>query len=71
MEITWKKTFAGRFCDRSAVVTGGASGIGLTVAARLDSEGARISLWDIDDAALAAAKALLPNAHTCSEYSGR
>jgi len=39
---------AGRFAGRSAVVTGGVSGIGAGIAARLASEGARLSLWDRD-----------------------
>lgn len=33
--------------DRKAVVTGGAGGIGLAVAARLLQSGARVSLWDL------------------------
>jgi NAD(P)-dependent dehydrogenase (short-subunit alcohol dehydrogenase family) len=49
--------FGGRFSGRSAVVTGGASGIGLSVAARLVAEGAKVSLWDNNEAALKAAKA--------------
>ena len=48
--------FADRFAGRRAVVTGGASGIGLAVAARLAAEGARVSLWDLNAEALAAAK---------------
>jgi len=44
---------AGRVEGRSAVVTGGVSGIGAGIAARLAGEGARVSLWDIDAAALA------------------
>ena len=32
-------------------MTGGASGIGLAVARRLAAEGARVSLWDLDEAA--------------------
>ncbi|TPG44832.1 SDR family oxidoreductase [Roseomonas nepalensis] len=47
---------AGRFQARAAVVTGGASGIGLAVAARLAAEGATVSLWDTDAAALDAAR---------------
>jgi 3-oxoacyl-[acyl-carrier protein] reductase len=39
---------AGRFAGRCAVVTGGVSGIGAGIAARLASEGARLSLWDRD-----------------------
>lgn len=40
--------FEGRFSGRRAVVTGGASGIGLAVASRLAEEGARVSIWDRD-----------------------
>ena len=48
--------FAGRFKDRAAIVTGAAAGIGLAIATRLAAEGARVSLWDMDRDALAAAK---------------
>ncbi len=37
-----------RFTDRVAVVTGGASGIGLETAKRLGSEGARVVIADLD-----------------------
>ena len=44
---------------RNAIVTGGAAGIGFAIAQRLALSGARVSLWDRDDAALAqGAKAL-------------
>ena len=43
---------AARFAGRSAIVTGGAAGIGAGIAARLAAEGARLSLWDQDAAAL-------------------
>ncbi len=48
-----------RFENRCAIVTGGASGIGLAVAERLMAEGARVSIWDRDQQALkdAAARA--------------
>ena len=49
---------------RSAVVTGGASGIGLAIARRLHGSGARLSLWDANPAALAAAAPQLGDAHT-------
>jgi 3-oxoacyl-[acyl-carrier protein] reductase len=48
---------AGRFAGRVAIVTGGVSGIGAGIAARLGEEGARVSLWDHDAAALANAEA--------------
>ena len=47
------------FEGRSAVITGGAQGIGLAVAQRLAASGARVALWDQDERALAAAKAAL------------
>jgi 3-oxoacyl-[acyl-carrier protein] reductase len=47
------------FHGRAAVVTGGAAGIGLAVAQRLSASGARVALWDRDDAALAQAKSSL------------
>jgi 2-dehydro-3-deoxy-L-rhamnonate dehydrogenase (NAD+) len=40
---------------RTAVVTGGARGIGFAIAQRLLASGARVSLWDRDAAALAEA----------------
>ncbi len=50
---------------KGAVVTGGAAGIGLAIAHRLAASGARVSLWDRDPAALAAAaKAVGGNTHT-------
>ncbi|WP_136441849.1 SDR family NAD(P)-dependent oxidoreductase [Pacificoceanicola onchidii] len=36
-----------RFENRKAIITGGASGIGLAIARRMASEGARVTLWDI------------------------
>ena len=44
-----------RFQDKVAIVTGGASGIGLAVAKRLAAEGARLVLADYNEANLAAA----------------
>ena len=51
--------FPDRFTGRTAIVTGGASGIGLDVARRLLAEGARVCLWDLDEGALGRAKAEL------------
>ncbi|HUA23119.1 MAG TPA: SDR family NAD(P)-dependent oxidoreductase [Steroidobacteraceae bacterium] len=58
------KLYAGRFQDRVAVITGGASGVGRDAAARIAAEGGRVFLWDRDDAALAAAAAAIPGART-------
>ena len=48
------------FRNRTAVITGGAVGIGLAIARRLAESGAAIALWDRDEAALAKAKSALP-----------
>jgi 2-dehydro-3-deoxy-L-rhamnonate dehydrogenase (NAD+) len=41
-----------RFAGRAAIVTGAAGGIGRAIAARLAAEGAKVSLWDLNQAAL-------------------
>lgn len=51
--------FEGRFAGRRAVVTGGASGIGLGTATRLLAEGAAVCLWDVNQVALDTALAAL------------
>ncbi|CAH1650790.1 MULTISPECIES: SDR family NAD(P)-dependent oxidoreductase [unclassified Chelatococcus] len=48
-----------RFAGRVAVITGGAAGIGLSVASRIVAEGGKVALWDRDPAAIAAATAKL------------
>ena len=45
-----------------AVVTGGAQGLGLAIAARLVASGAKVSLWDMNADLLASAKAQLGDA---------
>jgi 3-oxoacyl-[acyl-carrier protein] reductase len=50
-------TYAGRFAGRSAVVTGGASGLGRAVARRIVAEGGTVALWDINAEGLAEAAA--------------
>ena len=45
--------------DRTAIVTGGAAGIGFAIAQRLVASGCRVALWDRDSAALAKAAASL------------
>lgn len=44
--------FQNRFAHRHAIITGGASGLGKAVAARLLAEGATVMLWDADRQAL-------------------
>jgi NAD(P)-dependent dehydrogenase (short-subunit alcohol dehydrogenase family) len=55
--------FRERFNGRRAIVTGGASGIGLRVAERLILEGARVSLWDVNRAGLESAMTSTGAAH--------
>jgi 3-oxoacyl-[acyl-carrier protein] reductase len=47
--------YPNRFQGRTAIVTGGAAGIGQAIAARLAAEGAVCCLWDQTEAALAQA----------------
>jgi 3-oxoacyl-[acyl-carrier protein] reductase len=47
--------FEGRFTGRTAVVTGGASGLGKASAARIVAEGGKVVLWDLNADALKAA----------------
>ena len=49
-----------RFNDKTVIVTGAASGIGLAAARRFLDEGARVVMLDIDDAGLKKAAAGLP-----------
>jgi 3-oxoacyl-[acyl-carrier protein] reductase len=49
--------YAGRYNGRAAIVTGGASGLGKAVAARIVAEGGTVALWDVNADALEAAKA--------------
>jgi 3-oxoacyl-[acyl-carrier protein] reductase len=48
-----------RFEGMTAIVTGGASGIGLAIARRFVAEAGRVALWDVDPARLKAATAEL------------
>src|SRR6266403_562260 len=53
-----------RFKGRTAVITGGASGVGLHCARRITGEGGRVALWDRDRDALAQASAELGDCST-------
>jgi 2-dehydro-3-deoxy-L-rhamnonate dehydrogenase (NAD+) len=54
-----------RFEGTGAIITGGASGIGLRTAERMLAEGGQVSLWDVDQAKLDAAEGRLgARAHT-------
>ncbi|RWL22896.1 MULTISPECIES: SDR family NAD(P)-dependent oxidoreductase [Mesorhizobium] len=57
-------SFAGRFAGRSAVITGGASGIGLAVALRIVEEGGRVCVWDRDPTQIEQAKAVIADLHS-------
>ncbi|WP_420143681.1 SDR family NAD(P)-dependent oxidoreductase [Sphingobium sp.] len=56
--------YAGRFAGRNAIITGGASGLGKQVAARIVAEGGQVALWDLNPEALAATKEEVGAAHT-------
>ena len=45
MSVTMYKD---RFAGQTAVITGGASGVGLALAERFTKEGAKVSIWDRD-----------------------
>jgi 3-oxoacyl-[acyl-carrier protein] reductase len=40
--------FEGRFAGRTAIITGGASGLGKAVARRIVAEGGQVALWDLN-----------------------
>jgi NAD(P)-dependent dehydrogenase (short-subunit alcohol dehydrogenase family) len=48
--------YAGRFAGRTAIVTGGASGLGKAVAGRMVAEGGLVALWDLGGDALETAR---------------
>ena len=49
-------TFEGRFNGRTAIVTGGASGLGCETAKRIVAEGGRVVIWDVNSEKLGDAK---------------
>jgi NAD(P)-dependent dehydrogenase (short-subunit alcohol dehydrogenase family) len=56
--------YSGRFNGRTAIVTGGASGLGLETAKRITAEGGKVCLWDMNPDALAKAKQETGAVHT-------
>ncbi|TCS14388.1 SDR family NAD(P)-dependent oxidoreductase [Caulobacter sp. BK020] len=64
MSTPYANPYLGRFSGRTAVVTGGASGLGKAVAARIVAEGGQVSLWDLDADGLKAAAAEVGASHT-------
>jgi len=56
--------FTGRFSGRNAIVTGGASGLGLATAKRIVAEGGKVCLWDMNPELLAAGKQQTGAVHT-------
>jgi 2-dehydro-3-deoxy-L-rhamnonate dehydrogenase (NAD+) len=55
--------YEGRFAGRTAIVTGGASGLGRQVAKRIVAEGGTVALWDLNADALEDAKNDVGAAH--------
>jgi NAD(P)-dependent dehydrogenase (short-subunit alcohol dehydrogenase family) len=56
--------YTGRFSGRTAIITGGASGLGLETAKRITAEGGKVCLWDLNPESLAAAKPDTGAVHT-------
>jgi len=48
--------YQGRFAGRTAIITGGASGLGKAVAKRIIAEGGKVAIWDMNPETLSAAK---------------
>jgi len=55
--------YVGRFAGRTAVVTGGASGLGKASAARIVAEGGKVVLWDLNPDTLKTAAEEVGAAH--------
>ena len=56
--------YAGRFQGRTAIITGGASGLGLETAKRITAEGGKVCLWDMNADNLVTAKKQTGAVHT-------
>jgi len=63
VSTTHASPYLGRFAGRTAVITGGASGLGRAVAARIVAEGGRVALWDLDADGLKDAAVLVGASH--------
>tara|TARA_R110000796_G_scaffold68309_12_gene156493 strand:- start:6070 stop:6816 length:747 start_codon:yes stop_codon:yes gene_type:complete len=55
--------YKNRFAGKTAVITGGASGLGLTSGQRIAEEGGNVFLWDMDGEGLEKAQKKIPSAH--------
>jgi 3-oxoacyl-[acyl-carrier protein] reductase len=64
VSTVYANPYLGRFSGRTAVITGGASGLGKAVAARIVAEGGQVSLWDLDADGLKATAAEVGAKHT-------
>ncbi|KQZ02746.1 3-oxoacyl-ACP reductase [Caulobacter sp. Root1455] len=64
MSTVYANPYLGRFSGRTAVITGGASGLGKAVAERIVAEGGQVSLWDLDADGLKATAAEVGAKHT-------
>ena len=62
--------FAGRFSGRTAIITGGASGLGFLTAKRILEEGGRVSLWDVNPSTLGDVRKELGDVHTVAVNVG-
>jgi NAD(P)-dependent dehydrogenase (short-subunit alcohol dehydrogenase family) len=56
--------YSGRFAGRTAIITGGASGLGRETAGRIVAEGGQVALWDINAEHLEEAKSAIGAIHT-------
>jgi 2-dehydro-3-deoxy-L-rhamnonate dehydrogenase (NAD+) len=56
--------YADRFAGRTAIITGGASGLGRAVARRFVAEGGKVALWDVNADAITEAAAEVGATHT-------
>ena len=55
--------YKNRFAGKTAVITGGASGLGLASGQRIAEEGGNVFLWDMDGEGLEKAQKKIPSAH--------